>query len=242
MEINDWPVDVLRGLGGWYTDFRCDGRSHWPFTSFNFCKCCGADWQWHHRLVIQRANILDVSFRVWFGGRQQFPDDVHPGYITLRVSTSIPFGFRFIEFTYRISVLEYMRPSMRTFGLNLCIGIFYCLGSMVTPWIAVWLGSWQSYLLYTSLPIAIVPLFYFILPESAQWLISKNDIEAAIVCYRRVARFNGKVLDNDTIESFRAHHRNQMMKQGSSTNGPGLLGLFRTPRLRRNTLILFFKS
>lgn len=132
---------------------------------------------------------------------------------------------------------------MRTFGLNLCIGIFYCFGSMVTPWIAVWLGSWKSYLIYTSLPIAVVPLFYFILPESAQWLISKNDIEGAIVCYRRVARFNGKVLDNDTIESFRAHHRNQLMKQQqSSGKEPGLLGLFRTKRLRRNTLILFFKS
>lgn len=151
------------------------------------------------------------------------------------------------EFLYdlqnSISVLEYIRPSMRTFGLNLCIGIFYCFGSMVTPWIAVWLGSWKSYLIYTSLPIAIVPLFYFILPESAQWLISKNDIEGAIVCYRRVARFNGKVLDNDTIESFRTHHRNQLMKQQqSSAKEPGLLGLFRTKRLRRNTLILFFKS
>lgn len=142
-----------------------------------------------------------------------------------------------------IIVLEYLRPSMRTLGLNLCIGIFYCLGSMVTPWIAVWLGSWKLYLIYTSLPIAIVPLFYFILPESAQWLISKNDIEGAIVCYRRVARFNGRVLDNDTIESFRAHHRNQMQKQAEADySGPGLLGLFKTPRLRRNTLILFFKS
>lgn len=114
---------------------------------------------------------------------------------------------------------------------------------MVTPWIAVWLGSWKSYLIYTSLPIAAVPLFYFILPESAQWLISKNDVEGAIVCYRRVARVNGRVLDNDTIESFRAHHRNQMMKQRESTiQAPGLLGLFKTKRLRRNTLILFFKS
>lgn len=133
---------------------------------------------------------------------------------------------------------------MRTFGLNLCIGIFYCLGSMVTPWVAVYLGSWKSYLIYTSLPIAIVPFFYFILPESAQWLISKNDVEGAIICYRRVARFNGRVLDNDTIESFRAHHRNLMLKQqnSNSTKGPGLFGLFRTKRLRKLTLILFFKS
>lgn len=134
---------------------------------------------------------------------------------------------------------------MRTFGLNLCIGIFYCLGSMVTPWIAVYLGSWKSYLIYTSLPIAIVPFFYFILPESAQWLISKNDIEGAIVCYRRVARFNGKTLDDDTIESFRAHYRNEMLKSANpdaTKSRPSLFDLFKTKRLRRNTLILFFKS
>ena len=130
---------------------------------------------------------------------------------------------------------------MRTIGLNLCIGIFYCLGSMLTPWIAVYLGSWRAYLMYTSLPIAMVPLFYFILPESAQWLLSRNDIEGAIVNFRRVARFNGRNLDNDTIEDFRKCHREAMLKN-ANTPPPSLMGLFRTPRLRRNTLILFFKS
>lgn len=135
-----------------------------------------------------------------------------------------------------------MRPSMRTLGLNLCIGIFYCLGSMVTPWIAVYLGSWQKYLIYTSLPIAVVPFFYFILPESAQWLISKNDIEGAIVCFRRVAQFNGHTLSNDTIESFRAYYQTQASKETKATKNPGLFDLFKTKRLRRHTLILFFKS
>lgn len=131
---------------------------------------------------------------------------------------------------------------MRTIGLNLCIGIFYCLGSMVTPWIAVYFGSWKMYLVYTSLPIAIVPFFYFILPESAQWLISKNDIEGAIICFRRVAKFNGRTLDNDTIEEFRRHHREALDKNNGISTSPGLLGLFKTRRLRRHTLILFFKS
>lgn len=131
---------------------------------------------------------------------------------------------------------------MRTFGLNLVIGIFYCLGSMVTPWIAVYLGSWKLYLIYTSLPIAIVPFFYFILPESAQWMMSRNNIEGAIVCYQRVAKFNGRNLDNEMIESFRSHYHNQMSKSSNQTRGPSLFDLFKTPRLRKNTFILFFKS
>ncbi len=35
-----------------------------------------------------------------------------------------------------ILVLEYISPKMRTKALNMCIGVFYCLGSMISPWIA----------------------------------------------------------------------------------------------------------
>lgn len=139
-------------------------------------------------------------------------------------------------------VIEYIRPSMRTFGLNLCIGIFYCLGSMITPWIAVYLQSWKLYLTYTALPFAIVPFFYFVLPESAQWLISKNDIEGAIVMFRRVAKMNGKPLDEDTIEDFRRYQKAKQQKSTTTDEKPNLWSLFKTPRLRRLTLILFFKS
>lgn len=141
-----------------------------------------------------------------------------------------------------IIVLEYIRPSMRTLGLNLCIGIFYCVGSMVTPWIAVYLQSWQLYLTYTSLPFAVVPLFYFVLPESAQWLISRNDIDGAIVNFRRVAKMNGRTLTEETIEEFRQYHRNKIAKRSAEEQTPNLWSLFKTRRLRRLTLILFFKS
>lgn len=142
-----------------------------------------------------------------------------------------------------IIVLEYIRPSLRTFGLNLCIGIFYCLGSIVTPWIAVYLQRWDLYLTYTSLPFAVVPLFYFVLPESAQWLISRHDIDGAIVNFRRVARMNGRTLDEETIEEFRLYQRNKINKAKSEDDStPSLWSMFKTKRLRRLTLILFFKS
>lgn len=114
---------------------------------------------------------------------------------------------------------------------------------MVTPWIAVYLSSWQLYLTYTSMPFAIVPFFYFVLPESAQWLISKNDIEGAIINFRRVAKLNGRPLDEETIEEFRQYQRNKIAKSNANNKEPPVLwSLFKTKRLRRLTLILFFKS
>lgn len=172
-------------------------------------------------------------------GATIFTNNVYTFSITRFVSgTAVDANFLMMY----IIVLEYIRPSLRTFGLNLCIGIFYCLGSMVTPWIAVHLQSWQLYLTYTSLPFAVVPLFYFVLPESAQWMISRNDIEGAIVNFRRVAKMNGRPLDEETVEEFRQYHRNKMAKNQTEVETPNLWSLFKTTRLRRLTLILFFKS
>ncbi|KAH8399516.1 hypothetical protein KR215_012149 [Drosophila sulfurigaster] len=138
-----------------------------------------------------------------------------------------------------ILVMEYMRPSLRTIGLSICIGIFYCVGSISAPWIAVLMGSWRGYLLVTSLPLSLVPLFYFIVPESVQWLVSKQQYERAARCLKRVAKINGRQVEEREYDQFIEECK---QSQRTTKSAPNLLGLFKTPRLRRNTLILFFKS
>lgn len=141
-----------------------------------------------------------------------------------------------------ILVMEYVAPSWRTIGLNLCIGIFYCLGSVVSPWIAVWLGSWKLYLIATIAPGLLVPLFYLIIPESAQWLIAKRKFDKALICYQRIAKFNRKELDESFIVDFRSAVEAINVKRAAEDENPSVIALFKTPRLRRLTLILFFKS
>ncbi|CAD7092957.1 unnamed protein product [Hermetia illucens] len=138
-----------------------------------------------------------------------------------------------------IIVLEYIRPSMRTLGLNLGVGLFYCLGLVFTPWIAVVAGHWQYFLATTSIPLLSVILFYFMVQESAQWLVTQNDIEGAIKRLKRVAKFNGKTVSDDDFEEFRNYCEKNKRKSEEKSN---MLDMFRTPRLRKHTLILFFKS
>jgi MFS transporter, OCT family, solute carrier family 22 (organic cation transporter), member 4/5 len=139
-------------------------------------------------------------------------------------------------------VLEYISPKMRTIGLNLCIGIFYCLGSVLTPWLAVLLGNWKLYLIATIVPALVVPSFYFVIPESAQWLISRNQLDKALICYQKIAKFNQKKLDETFIEDFRSVVNDINSKRAAEDENPSVIALFKTPRLRRLTLILFFKS
>lgn len=141
-----------------------------------------------------------------------------------------------------ILVMEYIAPRMRTMGLNLCIGVFYCLGSVISPWIAVWLGNWKLYLIATILPALVVPFFYFIIPESAQWLISKNQLDKALDCYQKIAKFNQKELDDNFIVDFKSVVSEINGKRATEDVNPSVIALFKTPRLRRLTLILFFKS
>ncbi|CAH0562623.1 unnamed protein product [Brassicogethes aeneus] len=137
-----------------------------------------------------------------------------------------------------IIVLEYIRPSLRTLGLNLCIGIFYTLACMCVPWIAVALKSWKLFLIFVATPHMLVLLFYYVVPESAQWLMSKGKIEKAIECYKRIAKSNGKTLSDDVISSIKSYGSNMPRNQKQEN----FLGLLRTPNLRRKTLILIFKS
>lgn len=171
--------------------------------------------------------------------------------LTIFATNSIAFAFcRFISgmatdnnfVMMYILVLEYIPPDMRTIGLNLCIGVFYCIGSMVSPWLAVWLGNWKLYLLATIIPALIVPLFYFLIPESAEWLISQNRLNEALACYRRIAKTNRKALDEDFVKDFNTVSVQINTKREKNMKNPSIIALFKTPRLRRLMLILFLKS
>lgn len=128
---------------------------------------------------------------------------------------------------------------MRTIGLNICIGIFYCLASMAIPWTAMLLKSWKIFLIVISVPHLLVLGFYFLVPESAQWLVSKGREEDAINCLKRVAHINKKTISESVLNSFKAYVQVNINNQGKHGS---FLGLLKTPKLRRKTCILIFKS
>ena len=99
--------------------------------------------------------------------------------------------------------MEYVKPSMRTFGLNFCIGLWYCIGCMITPWLAVLTKNWRTFLLSISIPSLIIPLSCFFIPESAQWLLSVGRTDDAMTCFKKVARINKKKIPSDLLEHFK---------------------------------------
>ncbi|XP_030562729.1 solute carrier family 22 member 6-like isoform X2 [Drosophila novamexicana] len=138
----------------------------------------------------------------------------------------------------RILLVEYMRPSLRTVCVNICYGFFYFLGIVISPWIAILTGSWRRFMLLEALPIIVVPFFFYFVPESVQWLISRQKYDEAIESLRRVAKINGRQIDDSVYEEFIKDCK--LSQQNTKTN-PNLLHLFRMPRLRRTFLIMLLE-
>ncbi|XP_017779708.1 PREDICTED: organic cation transporter protein-like [Nicrophorus vespilloides] len=136
-------------------------------------------------------------------------------------------------------VMEYLRPSMRTMGLNLTIGIFYCISSILVPWIAVLCGNWRNFLLVISMPHLVVGFFYFLVPESAQWLISRGKFAEAMKCFQRIAKTNKRQIPDKAIQGLKLY-ATENIKEGAKNES--FFGLLKTPKLRRKTIILIFKS
>ncbi|XP_060646563.1 organic cation/carnitine transporter 2 [Drosophila nasuta] len=138
-----------------------------------------------------------------------------------------------------ILVLEYLAPKLRNLAISGTLGFCFCLGGLVAPWLSVLAGNWRIYLTFSALLQLVVALFYFVVQESAQWLITRNNVEGAIARLKHIAHFNGRQVPAADFEAFR---QNCIAKQKLENHQQKarLFDLLRTPHLRKTSLVVIF--
>nr|NP_650814.2 uncharacterized protein Dmel_CG7333 [Drosophila melanogaster]AAF55679.2 uncharacterized protein Dmel_CG7333 [Drosophila melanogaster] len=142
-----------------------------------------------------------------------------------------------------ILVFEYLSPKSRTFGLNIILAVFYCFGLMTSPWAAIWIGNWRRYLWLASLPALGVLIYPFLICESAQWLLTKRKYDDAVICLKKVAKFNRRHVEESVFDEFVKYYRERELQDYKlNSHEDTFLAMFLTPRLRRFTLTLLVKS
>jgi OCT family organic cation transporter-like MFS transporter 4/5 len=139
-----------------------------------------------------------------------------------------------------ILVVEYLQPEKRNFGINLVYGITHSLATLLSPWLAVWVGTWKLFLLTISVPTFLIPLLYFIVFESAQWMVLKGRVDEAVKIFRKISKINSKSLEENYIREFKNNCQSSNLIK--SVKKESFLDLFKTPRLRRITIICLLKS
>ncbi|NWS57376.1 S22A3 protein, partial [Chunga burmeisteri] len=145
--------------------------------------------------------------------------------------------FRFLQgvfgkgtwMTCYVIVTEIVGSDQRIVGI--VIQIFFTLGIMILPGIAYLVPTWQGIQLAISLPNFLFLLYYWVVPESPRWLLTRKKGEKALKIMHSIAKHNGKYL---------SPHYTEITISNEEVSNPSFLDLVRTPQMRRNTLILMY--
>ncbi|XP_017071445.1 beta-alanine transporter isoform X1 [Drosophila eugracilis] len=136
-----------------------------------------------------------------------------------------------------ILVLEYVGPKYRTFVANMSIAIFFTGAACLLPWIAYFLADWKLLAIVTSAPLLLAIFTPLVVPESARWLVSQGKVDKAVGILKKLEKGNGRQVPPQTYQIF-ADSCKRMREQEAQNGNYSVLDLFKSPRLRRTTLLL----
>lgn len=114
-----------------------------------------------------------------------------------------------------ILALELMGPRYRTFaGMVICM--FFATAMSLLALLGYLLRHWYTLSLATSVPFILLFSYYWIIPESPRWLLSKNRIDEAEVIVQNMAKINGKKVPKNFLRKMEIEI---LKRQGISCNG-----------------------
>ncbi|KAM8881613.1 solute carrier family 22 member 13-like [Synchiropus picturatus] len=110
---------------------------------------------------------------------------------------------------------------------------FYPLGLMMMAGIAYLIRDWRILHLVLFSPLVLVlGIFYWVLPESARWLLTQGRKEEAIRMIRWAAKVNGRAAPDHLLE--------KLEDEGTAKKGT-MIDIFRRPSLRTRALIMSYQ-
>ncbi|XP_055495367.1 solute carrier family 22 member 2-like [Leucoraja erinacea] len=109
----------------------------------------------------------------------------------------------------------------------------FSFGMMLLSVIAYLVPSWRNLQLVTTVPNFVFLVYYWLLPESPRWLLSRKRREEAVSILQKIAKKNNKSFSTN-IEAV------QIDNSEDELRSPSITDLVRTPQIRKHTLILMY--
>jgi len=146
-----------------------------------------------------------------------------------------------------VLVTEIVAPELRTpFGIMTQFP--FGVGASLLPLVAYFIKDWKSLQLAISVPCCLLIIFYWTIPESPRWLVSKNRIKEALDILKSAATANGNTIpgDEEMTEQLKSLYQpentvaavsaGEKLKEAFSE----VTMLVATPQMRKRTGLVYF--
>ncbi|XP_056219359.1 organic cation transporter protein isoform X1 [Seriola aureovittata] len=113
---------------------------------------------------------------------------------------------------------------------------FFGFGYILLAGVAYLIRDWRKLQLAISAPGFLFIFYIWVLPKSARWLMANDRKEEAWELIRKAAQMNGKPLTKDLemSEMYKVEDKTELRKKHS------FIDLVRTPKMRKQSLIVFY--
>ncbi|XP_049874210.1 beta-alanine transporter-like [Pectinophora gossypiella] len=141
-----------------------------------------------------------------------------------------------------VLAIELVGPRCRTL-CTILSNIAYSLGLILLAGVVYLVRDWRQLALATTLPFLCFFFYLWLMPESPRWLLARGQFEKAEVILKNMARINGKSLPANYMVHLRRKYESDKLKQDlekEKSRKYGIMDLFRTPNLRKKTIIITF--
>lgn len=138
-------------------------------------------------------------------------------------------GFFLIAF---VMSMEMVAVNRRLF-VGIVILMFFPIGYLLTAFCAYFIKDWRQLQILLSVPSMLFLSYYWIIPESARWLLAKGRSDDSIKIIKHSAKINNISIPQELYDNLK--NDSESMEKSPAT----AIDLFRYPNLRRKTLLIF---
>ncbi|KAG5876061.1 hypothetical protein JTB14_016803 [Gonioctena quinquepunctata] len=136
--------------------------------------------------------------------------------------------------------LEMVGPSKRPIAGTVC-HMFFSAGYMLTALFALYIPHWRYLQFALTIPGVLFLAYWWFIPESARWLLTKNKLTEAKRLIQIAAKCNKVTISDETLDTLLVSADQELINNGEKPANTGtVLDLFKTPNLRKKSLIIFF--
>ena len=155
-------------------------------------------------------------------------------------------------------IIELVEPKYRAL-VGIGVDIPFALGEASVGILAWLIPNWRYFQYITSIPIFLLLLMHFVIPESPRWLITKRKYQELSNLTKRIAKLNKVDIPNEMETSLQLAIKEQennkssfpevskmlpCFKKAKESTKPReknkIIQIFTNPILRINTLVMFF--